>query len=398
MTGREATANCEHAPPHDSRSVDRTGPAVGAENPRRLRLAHVIGYPNIGGAERQFVDLLNAMPGADRLAVFTSADRGGGDLRGVLDPAIEQVEVLVRRRSLIAGLRRLAAVLRSCRCDVVHTHMYTANLYGSLAAKLAGVPVVVTTEHGENRWKGPYHRFVERRIISRIADRRLCVSEAILRRRADYEGVPRGKLALMANGTVMPELESGSRDGSVLTVGAVGRMVPQKDYPSLLRAMAQLRDAGRRFRLCLIGDGPELPGLRQVAADLELEEFIEFTGAINGVDAWYRKFDLFVMSSVQEGLPLALLEAMSYAIPCVATDVGAIGSALANDVEGTIVPPGNPLVLAAAIDRYFQEPALRTMHGDAARSRVCRDFSIEAAAGRHLDLYRELLKEKAIHV
>jgi glycosyltransferase involved in cell wall biosynthesis len=148
----------------------------------------------------------------------------------------------------------------------------------------------------------------------------------------------------------------------------------------------------------MIGDGPELSGLREVAADLGLEELTEFTGAVNGVDAWYRKFDLFVMSSVQEGLPLALLEAMSYAIPCVATDVGAIGAALENGLEGTIVPPGDPQILAAAIDRYFDEPVLRTTHGDAARSRVRRDFSIESAAKRHLDLYRKLLDEKAIHV
>jgi glycosyltransferase involved in cell wall biosynthesis len=206
----------------DSRRAGLPGPDASAARDRPLRIAHVIGYINIGGAERQFVDLLNAMPGADRLAVFTSADRGGGDLRGVLDPSIEQVEALVRRRSLVSGIRRLARVLRSYRCDVVHTHMYTANLYGSIAARLAGVPVIVTTEHGENRWKNAYHRFIERRVISGLADRRLCVSEAILRRRTDHEGVPREKLELMVNGTALPEEGSSPREGSVLTIGAVG--------------------------------------------------------------------------------------------------------------------------------------------------------------------------------
>ena len=383
---------------NDPRDQCPAEPAASAAAPRRLRLTHVIGYLNIGGAERHFVDLLNAMPGVDRMAVFIGADRGAGDLRGALDPAIKQVQVVIRRRSALGGLLRLAGVLRDHRSDVVHSHMYAANLYGSLAARLAGVPVIITTEHGENRWKGPYHRWLERQVISRLTDRRLCVSEEILRRRADQEGVPREKLALVANGTVMPEIESEARTGSALTIGAVGRMVTQKDYPSLLAAMARLRDAGREFRLCMIGDGPELPGLRRLAADQGLEERVEFTGAINGVDAWYRKFDLFVMSSVQEGLPLALLEAMSYAIPCVATDVGAISAALDDGVEGTIVPPGDPVALADAIDRYFDDPALRTMHGNSGRERIRRDFSIEAVAERHLGLYRQLLERKSIHV
>ena len=173
-------------------------------------------------------------------------------------------------------------------------------------------------------------------------------------------------------------------------------MVTEKDYPTLLDATARLRDAGREFRLCMIGDGPELQRLRRLVAEQGLDGRVEFTGAINDVESWYREFDLFVMSSVQEGLPLALLEAMSYAIPCVATDVGAISTALKNGLEGTIVPPGDPVALAQAIDRYINDPALRTLHGDSARERVRRDFSIEAVAARHLALYRQLLERKSV--
>ena len=111
-------------------------------------------------------------------------------------------------------------------------------------------------------------------------------------------------------------------------------------------------------------------------------------------ERWYREFDVFVLSSRQEGQPVALLEAMAIGLPCVATDVGAIATTLESEREGTVVQPGSATALADGLQRYLESLPLRAAHGRAARERVRREFSIEAVAARHLEEYRQVLANK----
>ena len=113
-----------------------------------------------------------------------------------------------------------------------HHYLQTdSNLFGVMAARLAGVAVVVTSEHGENPWKGPFHRWLERHVISPLADARFCVSPRILAIRRDVEGVPAWKLRLTVNGTLLPAIKVRQTMSSVPIIGAVGRLIPAKDYP-----------------------------------------------------------------------------------------------------------------------------------------------------------------------
>lgn len=354
-----------------------------------MRIAHLIGRLGIGGAERHFVNLLNALDDCERVAILLSPPAPGPGLEGLLDSRIEVLRHPVSKSRLPWDLLRLAQLLRARSLDVVHGHMFWANLYGSVAARLAGVPVVVTTEHGENRWKRGWHRRIERRIISPRTDRRFCVSPAILARRRDEEGVPAAKLELMPNGVPLPDLAS-RETGLVPVIGAVGRFVPEKAFDLLVEAAGQLRDRGLDFRLLIIGDGPGLPAVRERIAVLGLEDRVALPGYTTDVDAQLARMDIFASSSIQEGLPVALLEAMSWALPVVATDVGAVAAAVGVDA-GRIVAPGNTTALAAALEDLLRSESLRNTLGAAARERVEREFSIASIAQRHLDTYRSLL-------
>lgn len=356
-----------------------------------LRIAHIISSLGIGGAERHLVNLLNAMSGEYRAAIFVGEPRTGPSFYGDLDPAIEQHFVRVRRRSLPLGIARLASVLKKNRVTVVHTHMYTSNLYGTIAARLAGVPVVVTTEHGENPWKGPYQRWLERNVISRLADQRFCVSPQILAIRKDVDGVPAGKLRLTINGTVVQPERVCEESASVPVVGAVGRFIPAKDYPGLLHAVAELRDRGYALLLYIVGDGPEAGHVKELIADLDLTRIVQLPGMVSDIDNWYRRFHIYVSSSVREGQPVALLEAMAHGLPVVATDVGASSETVEDGVGGLIVPPGDPVRLADALARMLDEPALRLSFGQHARKRVIQNYSVAKVAGDHERIYQEIL-------
>jgi glycosyltransferase involved in cell wall biosynthesis len=360
-----------------------------------LRIAHVIGRLSVGGAERHFVNLLNAMEGHERHAILISPPGDGPSLADQLRPEVSVHFVPVSRRRLPLDIPKLAGLIRSLRLDVVHTHMFWASLYGAVAGRLAGAGAIFTTEHGENRWKTATHRWLERRVISPLADCRYCVSPQILEARRDRDGVPSDKLRIVANGVPLPDV-SARHAPPVPVIGSVGRFVSQKAFPDLVHAAALLRDEGHEFRLVIVGDGVERKAVEAAVERFALSDRVELTGFRMDVADILSGLSLFASSSIQEGQPLALLEAMAWGLPCVVTDVGAVAATLKNGVEGQIVEPGNPRALATALARYLDSRELADAAGTAARQRVEREFSSHAVALRHLNDYQGCLRRKGL--
>lgn len=380
-----------------SESADITASADGAAAEVQitpLRIAQVIGDLRIGGAEKHFVSLMNALPADHRLAVLTSPRVAEPNLIQDLQQNVHCVRVGIRKRSALIDIWKLVKVLRSEKCNVVQTHMFWPNLYGSIAARFAGVDVVITTEHGENRWKKPFHRWLERNVISRIADFRYCVSDAILQNRRDVDNVPPRQLRVIANGTRVPEHPAQLWSNDVPVIGSVGRFVTQKNYLLLLDTIAALLEKGFQVRACIVGDGPEMSAVKQRISDLKLQDIVELPGMVTDVEPWFRKFDLYAITSREEGQPVSLLEAMSYGLPIVSTDVGAISVTMEHGFEGSIVPSGDKDQFANALGRYLDDRDFAAMCGRNARARVVRDFSIEAIAGQYAACYREVLASK----
>jgi L-malate glycosyltransferase len=169
--------------------------------------------------------------------------------------------------------------------------------------------------------------------------------------------------------------------------GCAARMVPGKGIDDLLRASALLGDAGVWVRVA--GDGPERPELERLLAELDVRRFVELVGAVPRMPEFWRSCDVAVIPSNQwvESFSMSTLEAMACGVPVVATDVGGIPEVLVDGETGTIVPPGRPEALAAAIRRYAEDPGLRQRHGRAGAERARRWFSIETAAAGYLELF-----------
>lgn len=357
-----------------------------------IRVAHVVGGLRVGGAEKQFVSLMNALDADRKVAIFVSGPVPQPNLEGELDPSVKQVRVTVRKRTALADVPRLARILRDEGINVVHTHMFWANLYGVIAARLAGIRVVFTSEHGENRWKTGVHRFLERYVISPLSLCRFCVSPAILERRRDLDGVPAAKLRLLPNGTEIPEHpRSASSSAPEICIGAVGRFVKQKDFGLLIDVIGRLKDRGRAVRGVIVGDGPEMPLIKRRVAELGLTEIVTLPGMDTCVSRWYRQFDIYACSSNEEGLPVTIIEAMSYGLPVVSTDVGAIREVVRDGVDGRIVAPGQAEALTDALEELIDRPEQLATFGQNARERAKAQFSIEAVAGTLERTYLEKL-------
>ncbi len=359
----------------------------GAE--RALRVCHIIGHLRFGGAERQVVNIARHMSRAKSHIVCLGKPEPGG-LSGQLPADVEVVWMGLRARYAPYHIGKLARRLRKIAPDVVHTHMFWSNVYGVLAATLAAVPAIVTCEHGKNPWKTRWHYYIERHIVSPLAHKRVCVSPDILRVRRDIDGVPAHKLVHIPNGTEMGSRVVSEPAGRYV-FGTVGRLVEAKDYSTLIRATGLLRDKGYDVELYIVGDGPQRNRLEGEISALRLASIVHIVGFQDDIHSWLRRFDTFVLSSLREGQPMALLEAMAFGLPIVATRVGGIPDTVLAGSEALLVAPGEPVVLAEAMESLVRDEGRRTTLGKNAHARCRADFSIQSVSDRYLDLYQSIL-------
>lgn len=174
---------------------------------------------------------------------------------------------------------------------------------------------------------------------------------------------------------------SGSWPHQPLRLGMVARLEQHKDQPSLIRALALLRDQGVQAELWLIGAGSQRPQLEALIADLQLEQQVQLLGSRRDIPSLLSQLDLFVFSArPDEGFGIALAEAMAAGVPIVATDVGACREVLEDGRCGLLVEPINPQALAQGIRQALADPHATMQRAAAARERALRDFSVAAMA------------------
>lgn len=299
-----------------------------------------------------------------------------------------------RKRFDLSTLRTLRGVLRDHPDSVLHVHGYKSAFYAWLARR-AGAPPMLATLHGhfvDSRRLRFYHAL--ELWLLRGFDR-VCMVAADMQATLARAGVPEGKLCLIENGVdttrFRPEVEPLSRaefgipaDGFVF--GSAIRLGEQKNPLALLDAFAVLLKHAPRCWLALAGDGPLRAAVTEHACELGIEGHVRMLGVRNDLERFYPMLDCFVLPSLYEGLPLALLEAMAAARPVVCTVVGQVPEVLTG-LPAILAPPGNTAALAAAMCEAFDQGAsIRTD----LRQRVIDRYSVARMARDYATLYRSL--------
>jgi glycosyltransferase involved in cell wall biosynthesis/ribosomal protein S18 acetylase RimI-like enzyme len=319
-----------------------------------------------------------------------------------------------RSWNLRADLRAFAelwSLLRRERFDLVHTHNPKPGVMGRLAARLAGVPLVVNTVHG--LYATPEDRLAKRVpvlalewLAGRCSDLELYQSEEDLRWARRIRLVPGSRSRLLGNGTDLGRFDPGrvgaeraaelrrelGLPGDALVVGMVGRLVAEKGYRELFAAARQVRRTDPRVRFLAVG-APDLAKadaiteaeLQQAAADVQV------TGWRDDVHELLAVMDVFVLASWREGMPRSAIEAAAMGKPLVLTDIRGCREVARHEQEALLVPPRDPQALAAAILRLAGDQALRQRLGAAAGRRARERFDEAAVAGRVAGEYRRLL-------
>lgn len=364
------------------RLTDSPGPR--ADNMSRLRVIHVSLGLGVGGMEKLLVEFARH---ADRKRFdlqFVSLT-AGGEAAEQIERLGWQVTALGQQSGITpATSMRLTQLFRQSKARIVHTHNTKPMLYAVPAAHWVGVGTIIHTRHGQ-RHGATRRQNMLFNLVAGWADRIVSVSSdsTELARR---QGLAIEKLATIHNGidlSLFPAMLP-CPSGPVVFVG---RLSPEKDVPTLLRAAAIAAGAEPSFRLVLAGAGPCLSELQSLAGQLGIAHRVEFLGHRTDVAAILAGAGLFVLSSVTEGLSLALLEAMASGLPVVATAVGGNAEAAIDGRTGLLVPPGSPEALAEAMLTLYRQPDLARRMGAAGRQRVEADFDSRRMVAQYESLY-----------
>jgi glycosyltransferase involved in cell wall biosynthesis len=357
-----------------------------------------------GGTQRHLQQVLEGLDRRRFEPVVYSLKLGGevAEELGAAGVTVRFVPLEGRLASLetVRVVRRVAGELRADAVRVVHGYQWRPALVGAVAARLAGVPIVLASKRslsGDSRSERRAWR-----LLGRLVDT-ITVNADALRVEAVGHGV-RSDWAVVRNGidlerfTVDVDSVAEARravglDPDRPVVGTVGRLDARKGHDDLLRAIERLGACGPAAlpQLVLVGGGPERAALESLAAELEVAEAVRFVGTVTDVRPWLAAMDAFVLPSREEGSSNAALEAMACGRPVVATSVGGTEELIEDGRTGLLVPPRDPAALATALATVLEAPEYAARLGTAARAVVEERYGVARMVREIEALWEDLL-------
>lgn len=293
-------------------------------------------------------------------------------------------------------LKNITAIIDDVRPDIVHSHLLDSNLYSSIACRRRSV-THICTEHGDVSLGLTAKSKCKYILLSLCSRYIICVSEAVKERAGRV--IPfQGKLKTVYNGIHFFDTRpSRFREEygiplSAVVIGTVGNLYPVKGHKYLIRAFAEIHSRYPTTYLVIVGRGGEENNLRDLVAYLKIPpDQVVFTGFRDDVENVMNTFDLYVQSSLSEGHPVAVLEAMSLGIPVIATAVGGVPEVIGRDRYGTLAESESWESLYGCMREFFYYPEVLRVKALVARKHVRATFSIEKMARSYFDIYQQIL-------
>ena len=368
-----------------------------------MRILQLITGLGQGGAEQIVLDLAGRL---DRqryqMSVCSILDVSGeqGVYVGRLkDAGADVLSLNVTGKLQLRRALALENLLRGLRPDILHCHMFHANVLGRRIGHRVGISNIIATVHiAERRWR-PWRFWMERR-TDPLGTITVCVSESVLEFQSKKTRIPRDRFIVIPNGIDTGRFAEASRPPDEVreeigiqpgakVIGSVGRLDKQKGYRHLIRAFAAIARNAGGVELVIAGDGPELGMLRWMAEGAKCDDRVHLIGRRDDVPDLLHAFDVFAMPSMYEGLPLALIEAMAAGVPVVASAVDSIpevlGAGEPGGRVGRLVPPGEPAKLADAIRDALENPSSERV--ERARARARERYDVAAMVAKYAELY-----------
>ncbi len=367
-----------------------------------MRILEIIGDLRIGGAERMVVDLAKGLKNKGHKVTVCALNKGG-PLEEELK--MEGVETIVlsnlplRNKYIFYFVFRLFKLMKKDKFDIVHTHMFLANFWGRVAAILSGAKVIISTEQNQDLWKKRRHIFVDK-ILSLFTNKIIAVSSAVKVFVVKKEKISAKKLTVIHNAVDPKEFmpcdasylkkEFNIYDGTFI-VGTVSRLIPQKGQQYFLEAAHQISKNNKNIKFFIIGDGALRKSLEILSERIGIVDKVIFTGFQQDIAGFLSILDIFVLPTLREGLPVALIEAMAMGKPIITTNIRGMEDLVTDGYNGLLVSPENPDMLAKAILKLINDNLYAQKLGLNARKTVKEKFSLKIMVEKTERIYQGFL-------
>ncbi|MHB8158637.1 MAG: glycosyltransferase [Desulfocucumaceae bacterium] len=372
-----------------------------------LRVLHVIGGGEFGGAERHILNLATAMK-QTMVEVSVCCLFADPFVKLAREAGIRSHSVPMRHKLDFGIVTKLRDLIIAEKIDIVHTHGVRANLVGRLAARMAGVETVVTTVHSllSQDYPDLFSRLANTLIekVSRGLTTQFIAVSGSLQKALIQQGIPEKRITVIYNG-LNPELfnenepsgrwrqKAGFAPGIPL-VAIVGRLHPVKGHRYFLRSASEILKERTDVHFLVVGSGPEREGLEDYTKNLGISDYVTFTGFVSDVTELMPDLNLLIVPSLWEGFGLTALEAMAVGVPVVATSVGGLPEIVEHGTTGLLVSPADEVGLTRGIVWMLDHPQEAVEMAAAAKAVVEQKFTAAAMARKTEDLYHRLIREK----
>lgn len=397
----------------------------GIRKDKKIKIVYMIGKLDVGGAERQLIELVKGLNKSRfEPIVYTMSTTE----RNVLAPELEKQNVVIKPfsirfkgkpiiypSSIYTILRQLSKVFFEFKKDrphIFHGYLFWAYIFGALNAKLAGVPIIITSRRSlhtsKTARKKKLYDLLEW-IVNRMTDRVIANSRAVIDDTIRMEKIPNEMISCVYNGVYMCDeplsdekrakyLSNWKRSEDEVLIGVVSNLIIYKGHDYLLKAIPLIKERTKKpFRIVLIGrDANNRENLDRIVEDLGIEDDVVFAGSIPRAQRFMPLFDIAALPSLEEGFSNTVIESMATGLPIVATNVGGNPEAVVDAETGFIVPSKDPGAMAEKLALLIEDEEMRKRMGRAASARVSCEFTMDKMVERTQEIYEEILKKKKL--
>ncbi|MCD6460213.1 glycosyltransferase [bacterium] len=342
---------------------------------KKIHIMHLTTDSAVGGTEKMIVEIASSLP-KDIFRSTVAALKPGGYLEQLcFKNNIEFVSLNMKSKLDFTVVFRLFNLIRKNNVDILHTYLFHANILGRAVGRIAKVPLIFSGQRNVDLWRNFFHNAADRLTV-KFCEKIISNSSAGKEFLVKNVGIEQDKILVVPNGINVENYNQVKHKAKkTINFSVVASLTRKKGHSYLFKSFQKMYANNKNVKLMIIGTGPLKNELEQLSVDLGINENTVFLGFLDNPAKYLEQSDIFVLPSLWEGMPVALMEAMACGLPCIASDVGGVGELIDNNISGILVKPKDIDALYESMLRLISSPDERAKLGEGARKKISNCYS-----------------------